>query len=255
MKRPEISERQWNRIKLLFPPEGKPQGGRPGKSNREMLNAILYWLNTRIPWRDLPERFGPWQSVYSRFRAWTKAGVWEGILSALIAQDLVDETTLMLDSTTIKVHQYARVELKRGYHEETGRSRGGLTTKVHAVTDGLGNPLRFLLSSGNRNDICMAQTRLESFHLNGRLILADKGYDSDKFVHWLEERGGIVVIPSRITAKRPRKTDWHTYKERHLVENLFLKLKNNRRFATRYEKKALYFRAVACLSCILVWLL
>ena len=72
-----------------------------------MLNAILYWLNTGIPWRDLPERFGPWQSVYSRFRAWTKAGVWEDILAALIGQDLVDETTLMLDSTTIKVHQHA----------------------------------------------------------------------------------------------------------------------------------------------------
>ena len=80
---------------------------KPGKSNREMLNAILYWLNTGIPWWDLPERFGPWQSVYSRFRAWTKAGVWENILIALIEQDLVDETTLILDSTTIKVHQHA----------------------------------------------------------------------------------------------------------------------------------------------------
>lgn len=101
----------------------------------------------------------------------------------------------------------------------------------------------------------MAQALLEPFDLNGKLILTDKGYDSDKFVRWLEEQGEIAVIPSRITAKRPRKTDWHTYKERHLVENLFLKLKNNRRFATRYEKKALYFHAVVCLACILVWLL
>ena len=130
-----------------------------------------------------------------------------------------------------------------------------MTTKVHAVTVGLGNPLRFLLSCGNRNDIGMAQALLEPFDLNGKLILADKGYDSDKFVRWLEERGGVSVIPSRIIAKHPRKTDWHTYKERHLVENLFLKLKNNRRFATRYEKKALYFWAVVCLACILVWLL
>lgn len=101
----------------------------------------------------------------------------------------------------------------------------------------------------------MAQTLLEPFDLNGKLILADKGYDSDKFVSWLEKRGGIVVIPSRITAKHPRKTDWYIYKERHLVENLFLKLKNNRRFATRFEKKTLYFHAVVCLACILVWLL
>lgn len=96
---------------------------------------------------------------------------------------------------------------------------------------------------------------LEPFDLKGKLILADKGYDSDKFVHWVEERGGIVLIPSRTTAKYPRKTDWHIYKERHLVENLFLKLKNNRRFATRYEKKALYFYAVVYIAYILVWLL
>lgn len=63
MRRHELSETQWNRIKDLLPPERKPQGGRPAKSNREMLNAMVYWLNTGIPWRDLPERFGPWQSV------------------------------------------------------------------------------------------------------------------------------------------------------------------------------------------------
>ncbi|WP_298732608.1 IS5 family transposase [uncultured Subdoligranulum sp.] len=106
MKRHELSEVQWNKIKDLLPPEQKPQGGRPAKSNREMLNAMVYWLNTGIPWRDLPERFGPWQSVYSRFRAWTKAGVWENVLTNLIQQDIVDETTLMLESTTIKVHQH-----------------------------------------------------------------------------------------------------------------------------------------------------
>ena len=103
MKRHELKEEQWNRIKDMLPPERKPQGGRPGKSNREMLNAMVYWLNTGVPGRDLPERFGPWQSVYSRFRAWTKAGVWEDVLTNLIQQDIVDETTLMLDSTTVKV--------------------------------------------------------------------------------------------------------------------------------------------------------
>ncbi|MDE7218546.1 MAG: transposase [Oscillospiraceae bacterium] len=91
--------------------------------------------------------------------------------------------------------------------------------------------------------------------MRGRLILADKGYDSAKLVHWVEERGGIVVISSRVNAKHPRHTDRNTYKECHLVENLFLKLKNNRRFATRYEKKALYFHAGVCLACSLVWLL
>lgn len=123
------------------------------------------------------------------------------------------------------------------------------------VTDGLGNPLRFLLSSGNRNDICLAREILEPFALTGKLILADKGYDSDKFVRWIKERGGIPVIPSRNSARQPRETDWHTYKERHLIENLFLKLKNHRRFSTRYEKKAVCFHAVVSLACIFLWLI
>ena len=123
------------------------------------------------------------------------------------------------------------------------------------VTDGLGNPLRFLLSSGNQNDICLAREILEPFALTGKLILADKGYDSDKFVRWIKERGGIPVIPSRNSARQPRETDWHTYKERHLIENLFLKLKNHRRFSTRYEKKAVCFHAVVSLACILLWLI
>ena len=106
MRRHELSEAQWNRVKDKLPPERKTQGGRPAKDNRVMLNGIIYWLNTGIPWRDLPERFGPWGSVYTRFNRWSKQGVFEGLLDALIAEDIVDETQLMLDSTIIKVHQH-----------------------------------------------------------------------------------------------------------------------------------------------------
>ena len=91
--------------------------------------------------------------------------------------------------------------------------------------------------------------------LSGKLVLADKGYDSDKLSDWIKGRGGITVIPSRRSARHPRKIDWDVYKERHLIENLFLKLKNHRRFSTRYEKKAVYFHAVVSLACILIWLL
>jgi len=107
MKRHELTESQWNRIKDMLPLERKPHGGRPAKDNRLMLNGIIYWLNTGVPWRDLPERFGPWQSVYGRFRTWTLQSVWEKLLYTLIEQDIVDDSTLMLDSTTIKVHQHA----------------------------------------------------------------------------------------------------------------------------------------------------
>lgn len=115
--------------------------------------------------------------------------------------------------------------------------------------------MHFILTNGNRNDIRMAKELLEPFDLHGKLILADKGYDSADFVAWIEARGGIAVIPSRITNHEQREIDQVIYNERHLVENLFLKLKTNRRFATRYEKKAIFFQAVTCIACILVWLL
>ena len=86
-----------------------------------------------------------------------------------------------------------------------------------------------------------------------KIILADKGYDSDGFVIYIEQRGSAAIIPSRISAKTPRDIDRYVYKERHLAENLLLKLKNNRRFATRYEKKARFFHAVTFLVCGLVW--
>lgn len=114
MRRHELTEEQWNKIKEILPPEKKPQGGRPAKDNRLMLNGIIYWLNTGIPWRDLPERFGSWSSVYSRFNRWTKQGVWEKLFTSLIEQDLVDESTLMIDSTSIKVHQHGS-GLKKGF--------------------------------------------------------------------------------------------------------------------------------------------
>ena len=106
MKRHELTQEQWNTICPLLPPERKVSGGRPAKDNRMMMNAIIYWLNTGIAWRDMAERFGPWESVYTRYRRWTQQGIWEKVLEALIARDIVDETTLMLDGTIVKVHQH-----------------------------------------------------------------------------------------------------------------------------------------------------
>ena len=143
--------------------------------------------------------------------------------------------------------------VKRGLHK--GRGIGGLTTKVHAVVDGLGNPLRFLLSPGTRNDIVYAQELLEPFDLNGKKVLGDMGYDQEAFCEYIRRRGGDPVIPSRITNKIQREIDEDEYRERYLIENLFQKLKNNRRFATRYDKLDIHFAALVYLSFILIWLL
>ena len=129
-----------------------------------------------------------------------------------------------------------------------------MTTKVHAICDGCGNPLKFMLTAGNINDSVVATEILSSVKLNGRYVLADKGYDARKIVNYIDENGGRVVIPSRNTSLNPRKTNWYMYKERHLIENLFQKAKNFKRFATRYEKSDSSFSAVVYLVFSLIWL-
>jgi len=145
------------------------------------------------------------------------------------------------------------VAVKKGLHK--GRGIGGLSTKVHVIVDGLGNPLHFLLSPGTRNDIVYAQTLLEPFDFKGKKVLADMGYDQEALCAYIRQRGGDPVIPSRITNRIQRDIDEEAYSERHLVENLFQKLKNHRRFATRYDKLDIYFASVVSIACSLIWLL
>jgi len=143
--------------------------------------------------------------------------------------------------------------VKKGLNK--GRGIGGLTTKVHAVVDGLGNPLHFLLSPGMRNDIVYAQTLLAPFDLRGKKVVADMGYDQEAFCTYIRQQGGDPVIPSRRTNRIRRTIDAGDYSERHLVENLFQKLKNHRRFATRYDKLDCHFASLVALACSLIWLL
>ena len=110
MRRHEISDEQWDKIKDGLP--GKP--GDPGQTaadNRGFINAVLWVARTGAPWRDLPERFGPWNSVFQRFNRWCKRGVWARILRVWKDPDL---ESLMLDSTVIRAHQHAAGALKKG---------------------------------------------------------------------------------------------------------------------------------------------
>ncbi len=95
-----LTDEQWNRIKDLLP--GKPgDSGRSGKNNRLFVDAVLYIAKTGAPWRDLPECFGNWNSIWRRFDRWCKNGVWESLMKELGEFDLEE---LQLDSTSIKVH-------------------------------------------------------------------------------------------------------------------------------------------------------
>jgi len=121
--------------------------------------------------------------------------------------------------------------------------------------DGIGNPIGFLLSPGNEADISHAQPLLEPLvSIDGTVVNADKGYDSKDFVQWLESKGAIPNIPSRETNKVQRECDQWLYKERHLIECFWQKIKQFRRVATRYDKLAKSFLGFVYLASVLVLL-
>ena len=111
MERHELSDAQWERLAPLLPPQHRSGRGRPAKNHRTIVNAILWRLATGVPWRDLPEGYGSWRTVYSRFRRWQQAGVWERVLAALQAEadatGEVDWSLHFLDGTTVRAHQHA----------------------------------------------------------------------------------------------------------------------------------------------------
>ena len=133
-----------------------------------------------------------------------------------------------------------------------GKSRGGLSTKIHAAVDALGNPVRLLLTAGQVSEHTQAEALIDGFSAD--FVLADKGYDSDAFVEVIKGSGATPVIPPRSNRITPRDYDKEIYKERNLVERLFQKLKEYRRVATRYERLALNYMTMLSLVCILIWL-
>lgn len=107
-RRYEITNEQWERIRDLLPKERKSKGsvgGRTAKDNRTMLNGMLWIARSGAPWRDLPEYYGPWSSVYTRFRRWEADGLFDQILRHL-AED-ADQESLMIDASIVRVHQHA----------------------------------------------------------------------------------------------------------------------------------------------------
>ena len=123
--------------------------------------------------------------------------------------------------------------------ESIGRSRGGLSTKIHCAVDGLGNPVEFILTGGQVHDSQCAEALLDGKEAD--FVIADKAFDNDKILKKIEGMGAIAVIPSTANRKEQRAYDKHYYKERHLVERFFCKLKQFRGIATRYCKRGKYY--------------
>ncbi|GHV14803.1 DDE transposase [Clostridia bacterium] len=129
-----------------------------------------------------------------------------------------------------------------------------MTTKIHGAVDGLGNPVCLFLSAGNESDIKNAPQLLCTLSLDGTIVNADRGYDSQPFADWLISIGAIPNIPSRERNKVQRVCDWWEYKERHLIECFWQKIKQFRRVATRYDKLAKSFLGFVYLAAVMVLL-
>jgi transposase len=116
MRRGELSDEQWKRLEALLPAQ-KPQTGRPNLAHRQIINGILWVLRTGAPWRDMPERYGSWSTVASRFYRWREAGVWERIWAQLQSdadeQDKIDWEIHFVDGTGVRAHQHAAGAKKR----------------------------------------------------------------------------------------------------------------------------------------------
>lgn len=216
------------------------------------MEAMLWILRTGAPWRDLPSCFPAWSSVYTRFWRWTRNGLWPRLLAAL--SEHADAEYVMIDGTVVRAHQHASCVRDQQDQQALGRSRGGLSTKLHWLCDALGYPLALIATPGQKAECEQALGLLKQCKRPFEYLLADTGYASDAIREGVKQRRGTAVIkPSSSRSQKPL-FDKHLYKERHRIENLIAKLKHSRRLATRYDKRARHYIAFAHLAAIKVWL-
>jgi len=139
---------------------------------------------------------------------------------------------------------------KKEGEQALGRSRGGLSTKIHACCDARGQVVRCVVSAGQEADIVYAQALIEG--IETQALLADKGYDANELLQVLREREIEAVIPPKRNRLEQRGYDRQAYKHRNLVERMFNRLKQFRRVATRYDKLARNFLGMLSLACWLI---
>lgn len=244
-ERHALDDEKWERLEKVLP-GGR---GRPGGGTRRFLNAVMWIAVTGAPWRDLPSELGAWNVVYQRFSYWCKKGWMKAIFQRLQQPDWEE---VMMDSTCCRAHQASAGARKSSGPQAIGVTRGGLNTKIHALCDALGNPVCFILTAGQRHDSKVAVELLTD--VSAKAVIADKAYDSNEIVSYAQENGMEAVIPPKANRKQPRALDKDRYKARHLVENLFQRMKVLRRVATRFEKLDCMFLGFVHLAAITKWL-
>ncbi|MEU6624154.1 IS5 family transposase [Streptomyces litmocidini] len=276
-----ISDVTWGRIEPLMPAD--PVRGRRWADHRRTLEAIAWKFRTGSPWRDLPGKLGSFETAHKRLLRWAVDGTWARIFAAVLAAADVDGDigwAVSVDSTVCRVHQHAAGARKggdTGRGEPTGhalgRSRGGLSTKVHLASDSNARPLAIVLTAGQAGDApaftaVMAAIRVPRGR-TGRprtrpdVVLADRAYSSRAIRAHLRERHVRTVIPQPMDQVRHRRRrgsnggrppafDPEAYKGRNTVERCIARLKQWRGLAMRTDKFAVAYQAALHLAAILI---
>ncbi|MEO1211863.1 MAG: IS5 family transposase [Cyanobacteria bacterium J06638_20] len=248
-----VSDEEWAFFEAFILAVRAPNGRKPF-NHRLVLDGIFWIARTGAPWRDLPEEFGKWSSVYQQFRRWTLAGLWEDIMEALNRSGAVPDALQMIDSTVVRAHHQAAGAKRGTPRQGLGRSRGGFTTKIHLLVNAHGLPMRTEITPGQTSDYLGFDLVMADNLPTPSVLLADRGYDADSIRRTIVKRQAVPVIPMRKSRKMRVGVDRSLYKLRNLVERCFNKLKNARRVATRYDKTAESFLGFVDITSIRLWL-
>ncbi len=194
--------------------------------------------------------------LYITYRSFNPT--WVGLEKQILRQNqaLVQEPDLeweFIDGSIVKAHQHSAGAV--GKEEQAiGKSVAGNTTKIHMAVEACGLPIDFEITGGEVHDAKKAPDLIEKLPRADHTI-ADKGYDSEELRELIREKGSVPVIPRKSNSKIGNDDmDWGLYKYRHLVENVFARLKHFRSIATRYDKLKRNYASMLALACGFLWL-
>jgi transposase len=191
----ELSNDEWIAINPMLPNKTR---GIPRVNDRRVLNGIFWVLRSGAPWRDLPANFGPYTTCYNRFVRWRRAGVCAKLMSSLAGAH--DAAVQMIATSIVCVHQHGAC-ITRNRRQSMGRSRGGLTSKIHALVDTNGLPVRLALTAGEAHDNRRAGKLLSRWK-SGAMLLADRGYDADWIRTLATEKGRVGQHSTSLKSQR-----------------------------------------------------
>jgi transposase len=215
-----------------------------------MVDAIFYVLRTAVAWRDLPVCYGPWNSVYTRWRRWCALGLWQEILR-LLSRHAVGRVRF-IDGSHIKLHQFGTNPAGGQSAQAIGRTKGGLNTKLCALVEGRGRLMAAVLAPGQTYEVEAAAPLLDG--LKTVLLVGDKGFDADALRQRMLTQGCLACVPPRSGRCSPAWYHRGFYRQRHKIENFFQRIKIYKRVSTRYDKLAVVFLNFILVAAVFDWL-